>query len=80
MRCLPEEIAEPARTKIVGAINKARPPPVNMLPQERHTFKNLQNNDSIVVLPANNRRATVVLDVVEYDWKMVDPTHRHTRN
>ena len=70
LRCLPEEVAEPARNKIISAINKARPPPVNMLPQECHTIKSLQRDDSILVLPADKGRATVVMDVVEYDRKM----------
>ena len=70
LRCLPEEVAEPARNKIIGAINKARPSPVNMLPQERHTIKSLQRDDSILVLPADKRRAMVVMDVVEYDREM----------
>ena len=70
LRCLPEEAAELARTKVIGAISKARPPPMNMLPQECHAIKNLQKDDSIVVLPADKGRATVVMDVVEYYQKM----------
>ena len=69
-RCLPEEAAELARTKVICTISKARPPPMNMLPQECHAIKNLQKDDSIVVLPADKGRATVVLDVVQYDQKM----------
>ena len=67
LRCLPEEVADPARTKIVGAISKARPPPVNMLPQERHAIKSLQRDDTIFVLPADKGQATVVMNVVEYE-------------
>ena len=70
LRCIPDEIPEPARTKIVGTINKARPPPVNMLPQECHTIKSLQKDDSILVLPVDKGQVTVVIDVVEYDQKM----------
>ena len=43
---------------------------MNMLPQERHAIKSLQIDDGILVLPADKRRATVVMDVVEYDRKM----------
>ena len=70
LRCLPEEVAEPARTKVIGAISKARLPPMNMRPQERHAIKNLQKDDNMMVLPADKRRATVVMDVVEYEQKM----------
>ena len=48
--CLPEELAEPARTEIIGTIAKARRPPVNMLPQEHQGIKSLQKDDKIVVL------------------------------
>ena len=44
--------------------------PVNMLPQEHQGIKSLQKNDKIVVLPADKGRATVVMDVVEYNRKM----------
>ena len=70
LKCLAEEVAEPARTEVIGVISKARPTPMNMLPQEFHAIKNLQKDDSIVVLPVDKGRATVVMDVVEYDQKM----------
>ena len=41
-----------------------------MLPQEHQGIKSLQKNDKIVVLPADKGRATVVMDVVEYNRKM----------
>ena len=70
LRCFAKEVAEPARTKVIGVISKASPPPMNMLPQEFHAIKNLQKDDSIVVLPADEGRATVVMDIVEYNQKM----------
>ena len=57
LRGVLEENAELPRTKIVGAIAKARPPPVNLLPQERKAIKTLQEDDHILVLPADNGRA-----------------------
>ena len=70
LREVPEEKAELARTKIVGAIAKARPPPVNLLPQERKAIKTLQEDDQILVLPADKGRTTVVMDRARYDEKM----------
>ena len=67
---VPEESAEAARSKIIGALSKARPPPVNLLPQERRAIKSLQQDDHILVLPADKGRATVVIDKVQYDEKM----------
>ena len=67
---VPEESAEVARSKIIGALGKARPPPVNLLPQERRAIKSLQQDDHILVLPADKGRATVVIDKVQYDEKM----------
>ena len=70
LRGVSEEKAELARTRIVGAIAKARPPPVNLLPQERKAIKTLQEDDRILVLPADKGRATVVMDRAQYDEKM----------
>ena len=67
---VPEESAEMARSKIIRALSKARPPPVNLLPQERRAIKNLQQDDHILVLPADKGRATVVIDKVQYDENM----------
>ena len=70
LRGVSEEKAELARTRIVGAIANARPPPVNLLPQERKAIKTLQEDDRILVLPADKGRATVVMDRAQYDEKM----------
>ena len=70
LRRVPEELAEAARTTVVGAITKARAPTVNLLPQERRAIKNLQKGERILVLPADKEWATVVMDRAEYDGKM----------
>ena len=56
-----------ARIKIVGAIAKAKPPPVNLLPQERKAIKTLQEDDRILVLQADKGQATVVMDRAQYE-------------
>lgn len=67
---MPEEQAELARTRIIRALSKARPPPVNLLPQECSAMKSLQLNGHILVLPADKGKTTVVIDKVQYDEKM----------
>ena len=44
---VPEELAEEARTKVVGAITKARAPTVTLFPQERRAIKRLQKYEHI---------------------------------
>lgn len=70
LRRVPQEQAELAMTKVVGAIAKARPPPVNLLPEEQRAIKSLQEDDRILVLPADKGRATMVMDKAQYDEKM----------
>lgn len=57
---VPEKKAKLARTRIFGAIVKARPPPVNLLllPQGRKAFKTLQEDDHILVLTADREGVT----------------------
>lgn len=55
---------------VVDAVAKARPPWVNLLPQERKAIKTLQEDNSILVLPADKGRATVVMDKAQCDEKM----------
>ena len=70
LRRVPQELAEPARIKVVGAVSKARPPLVNLLPEERKAIKSLQDDNHILVLPADKGRAMVVMDKAQYDEKM----------
>lgn len=69
---VPEEPARLARIKIIGALSKAKPPSVNLLPQERRSIKSLQQDDQIFVLSADKGRATVVMDKNQYDEKMTN--------
>ena len=45
-------------------------PPSNILPDKAKALKELRNDDSFVIVPADKGRATVVLDCTEYDDKI----------
>ena len=62
--------ADQLRSEIVGTLKSAKPPTSNISKDERKAIKELQEEDSIMVLGADKGRATVVLDKSEYDNKM----------
>ncbi len=59
-----------ARVGIIGILNKARPPPSNLKPDELKAIKELRNDNSVMILPADKGRATVLLDKSQYDLKV----------
>ena len=62
--------AQLARTKIVGCLTRARPPPTNLCPGEHKAIKQLKEEESIVIAAADKGNATVVMDGEDYDKKM----------
>ena len=52
---------------VIGAISRARLPSRNIMPKET---ADLAKDDSILVLPADKSKATVVMDKADYDAKM----------
>ena len=60
--------AQLARTKIVGYLARARPPPTNL--SEYKAIKQLKEEESIVTAPADKGNATVVRDREDYDKKI----------
>ena len=53
-----------------GVLNKAIVPRSNITPEEIKAMKDLQKDDSIIILPADKGKATVILDKVDYDRKI----------
>ena len=51
---------------------KSKPPKPNISKTKRQALKSLQDDDSIIILPADKGNATVVMDRVEYSNKLVD--------
>ena len=59
-------------TRIVGILNTACPHPVNISPAESKALKEQQKDASIVIIPADKGRASVVMDHSDYDQKACD--------
>ena len=52
------------------ALEKSKPPKPNISKTERQALKSLQDDDSIIILPADKGSATVVMDRVECSNKL----------
>ncbi len=71
LRKVPSSEAELARINIIGALTKAKPPPSNITTEEYRAIKDLKKDNSILILPADKGRATVILDKSEYHQKIL---------
>ena len=69
-RQLDTEKAKKLREGVSNALHKARLPTSNLDRGMLKTMKDLQKDDSIVILPADKENATVVMDRTEYLEKM----------
>ena len=58
------------RTRIVGCLNKARPPPTNLNPAEHKPIKLLREDDSIIIAMADKGNVMVVMNSEDYDGKI----------
>ena len=67
-----QETANTAHTTIVGILQKRRPPPTNIKPEKSRAPRSLRRDDSIVILPADKGRSTVVMDKSDYKKKAMD--------
>ena len=74
--------AQLARTRIVGCLARARPPPANLSQAECKALKCLREDDSIAIAPADKGNITVVMDRSEYEGKiqtLLDDTGTYRR-
>ena len=79
---VPEEDADSARLRIIGILFQARPPSANLSASERRAIKLLQDDDNILILPADKGRATVVMDRQDYEQKiclLLDDSHTYKK-
>ena len=92
VRQLDAEQADTVRRAVNGILQQAEPPEPNITKEMRDALKNLKEDESIMVLPTNKGRASVVMDTDTYRAKMStliengpyqllnkDPTDRLTR-
>ena len=64
-----EEEAEDFRNEVLGTLRSPRCPQSNLTIQELEAMSDLKRNSSVMILPADKGRATVVLDKAEYEEK-----------
>ena len=60
------------RNEAMGLLRAAKPMKQNLTKGERQALKELKANDSLIILPADKGKATVVMDKEEYEKKMQD--------
>ena len=58
----PEETTSKARSQIIGVLKKAKPSKPNLSVPETKALRELHNDDSIMILPADKGHATVVMN------------------
>ena len=67
---IPEEERNTLRAKIVGALKSAKMPKSNLNKDQRQALKDLTKEKSILVLPADKGRCTIVMDTDDYETKV----------
>ena len=66
---LPDKTAAELRARVVNIVKTSKPPASNITRGERSAIKELRNDDSIEIIPADKGRATVVIDKTVYEEK-----------
>ena len=70
VRQLDAEQADTVRRAVNGILQQAEPPEPNITKEMRDALKNLKEDESIMVLPTDKGRASVVMDTDTYRAKM----------
>ena len=58
------------RSRVTSTLQSASLPNSNFTPEEQKALKRLKTDENIVILPADKRRVTVVMDKTDYNDKM----------
>ncbi|XP_072047082.1 uncharacterized protein [Amphiura filiformis] len=69
-RKLPSSEAAVLRSEMAGVLRSAKIPKQNITKEERQAIHELRKEKSIIVLPADKGKATVVMQADEYDQKL----------
>ena len=72
VRDLEKEEADTIRAKVSLTLQNSKPPKDNLSKDERKALKELQSDTSIVILPADKGRSTVILNREDYLEKCMD--------
>ena len=67
-----KEEADTIRAKISLTLQNSKPPKDNLSKDERKALKKLQSDTSIVILPADKGRSTIILNGQDYLEKCMD--------
>ena len=59
-----------ARSQVTGTLNRAKKTTPNLHPEETKALSQLRKDTSLMILPADKGRATVVMDRESYDDKV----------
>ena len=92
-RKLPSNEATVLRSEMAGLLRNVKPPKPNITKDERKAIQELKKEESILILPADKGKATVIIDASEYEDKInemlsdertyeklpTDPTQRYKR-
>ena len=74
--------AESLRSEVVRIVRKSKPPRSNISKAEREAIRSLAKDDSVVILPADKGRTTVILDKQDYQNKvntLLDDTNTYEK-
>jgi len=55
---------------VAGLLHSANPPQFNLSKGKRQALGNLAKNKDIAILPADKRKATVIMDTEDYELKV----------
>lgn len=69
---LPTSEVAVLRSEMTGIQCSAKTPKSNIIKEKRQAINELKKEDSIIVLPANKGKATVVMQSEEYEQKLMD--------
>jgi hypothetical protein len=69
---LSDEDKNAIRQDCALVLKKAKPPKSNISKMEHEAIKNLRNNENIVILKADKGGATVVMNRIDYNTKMIE--------
>ena len=65
-----QNAAEEIRQDVSRILGNSRPPPSNISKEEAKALKKIKKNKSIIILKADKGNVTVIMDRIDYDYKM----------
>ena len=70
-RRLNHNTADTLRLGVSTALRQAKPPKANLLAEQRKALHTLKGEPNIVIVPADNGKATVIVDQPDYTRRMM---------